>query len=156
MRARMLQDGNLPGGDAPTRRELLRRLELMSAARPRDVLLMERHGPQAGATKRRVPDWWRNAGIALRFRAPAWCGGGRFTIPVAAIHYDLSHQLLLDAEAFLSGVSPPAHAKPFWLAAEVTLVRQSLLRTSPKRVKKWQVHSAALRSLLLLLFLRLL
>ena len=26
---------------------------------------------------------------------------------------------------------------------------QSLLRTSPKRVKKWQVHSAALRSLLL-------
>ena len=34
MRARMLQDGNLPGGDAPTRRELLRRLELMSAARP--------------------------------------------------------------------------------------------------------------------------
>ena len=114
MRARMLQDGNLPGGDAPTRRELLRRLELMSAARPLDVLLMERHGPQAGATKRRVTDWWRNAGIALRFRAPAWCGGGRFTIPVAAIHYDLSHQLLLDAEAFLSGVSPPAHAKQLY------------------------------------------
>ena len=31
MRARMLQDGNLPGGDAPTRRELLRRRVLMSA-----------------------------------------------------------------------------------------------------------------------------
>ncbi len=31
-------------------------------------------------------------------------------MPVATWHYDLSHQLLLDARAFLSGVPPPARA----------------------------------------------
>jgi hypothetical protein len=110
----MLQDGNLLGGDAPTRRELLRRLELMSAPQPLDDMQKERHEPQAGATKRRVTDWWRNAGIALKRSAPAWCGCGRFQTPLATVHYDLSHQLLLDAEAFLSGVSPPARPKQLY------------------------------------------
>ena len=109
MKARVFEaDEKFAGGGALTRAELLRRLELMLVAQPVDVIKEEQYERKADATKRRVTDWWRNAGITIKPKAPAWCGQGQFKMPVAALHYDLSHQVLMDAEAFLSGVSPPA------------------------------------------------
>ena len=94
-------------------RELVRRCELMLEIQPYAVLQREK------TVDGKITDWWLGAGASGRRVVPAWCvpqqGSSpikRSRMPVWELHYHLSHQLLRDVRAFLSGAAHPAERFP--------------------------------------------
>ena len=74
----------------------------------RAMLLEERHERALPNAKKRLSDWWMNAGIILQLKIPASCTAAedkkqkRDNVSSNLMHYLMSHVLLDDIRRFLS------------------------------------------------------
>ena len=99
-------------------RELCRRINVMLSDPSRAMLLEERYEKafpnakkkpkEAVLPKKRLSDWWMNAGVLLRPKIPASCTAAkdkkqnRGRVSLDLIHYLMSHVLLDDIRLFLN------------------------------------------------------
>ena len=99
-------------------RELCRRIHVMLSDPSRAMLLEERYekafpntkkkAKEAVLPKKRLSDWWMNAGIILEPKIPASCTAAedkkqkRSKVSLNLMHYIMSHVLLDDIRRFLS------------------------------------------------------
>ena len=82
----------------------MREVNVMLAKPKKQHILEELYQKEKDGRKRGVTDRWHNANVVGQINTPAWCNGkgGKGTITVPRMTYDLSHELILDIQDFVT------------------------------------------------------